>query len=29
LNYNPQTQLKEGLKHFYDWFIQHKDILFQ
>jgi UDP-glucuronate 4-epimerase len=29
LNYNPQTQLKNGLKYFYDWFVQHKDILLQ
>ncbi len=29
LNYDPQTQLKDGLKHFYDWFVQHKEILLQ
>jgi UDP-glucuronate 4-epimerase len=27
LGYNPRTQLKEGLKKFYDWFIQNKELL--
>lgn len=27
LGYNPQTQIEVGLKKFYDWFIQHKDLL--
>lgn len=27
LGYNPQTQLKDGLKKFYDWFIQNKELL--
>jgi len=27
LGYNPQTQLKEGLKKFYDWFLENKEIL--
>lgn len=27
LGYNPQTQLKDGLKKFYDWFIQNKKLL--
>ena len=27
LGYNPQTQLKEGLKKFYEWFIQNKELL--
>jgi UDP-glucuronate 4-epimerase len=27
LGYNPQTQIGEGLKKFYDWFILHKDLL--
>jgi UDP-glucuronate 4-epimerase len=29
LNYNPQTQLKDGLKKFYDWFLENKDLLMQ
>jgi UDP-glucuronate 4-epimerase len=29
LGYNPQTNLKEGLKKFYDWFLQHEEILMQ
>ena len=27
LGYNPQTQLKDGLEKFYDWFIQNKGLL--
>lgn len=27
LGYNPQTQIEEGLKKFYDWFVQHKDLM--
>jgi UDP-glucuronate 4-epimerase len=27
LGYNPQTQLEEGLKKFYAWFEQHKELL--
>jgi UDP-glucuronate 4-epimerase len=27
LGYNPQTQVHEGLKKFYDWFIQHQEML--
>ncbi len=27
LGYNPQTQLKDGLKKFYDWFMQHEEML--
>jgi UDP-glucuronate 4-epimerase len=27
LGYNPQTQLKDGLKKFYDWFLENKDLL--
>ena len=27
LGYNPKTDLKEGLKRFYDWFILNKEIL--
>lgn len=27
LNYQPSTQLKEGLQNFYDWFLQHRDLL--
>ena len=27
LGYSPQTQLKEGLQHFYEWFTQHQDLL--
>lgn len=27
LNYNPQTALKEGLKKFYDWFLENKKLL--
>ncbi len=27
LGYDPRTQLKDGLQKFYDWFLQHRDIL--
>jgi UDP-glucuronate 4-epimerase len=27
LNYQPKTELKEGLKKFYDWFLKNKEIL--
>jgi UDP-glucuronate 4-epimerase len=27
LGYKPQTQLKDGLKKFYDWFLENKDLL--
>lgn len=27
LNYQPTTQLKDGLKNFYDWFLKNKEIL--
>lgn len=27
LNYNPKTQLKDGLKNFYDWFLENKELL--
>jgi UDP-glucuronate 4-epimerase len=27
LGYDPQTQLRDGLKNFYDWFLQHRDLL--
>ena len=27
LNYQPKTELKDGLKKFYDWFIKNKEIL--
>lgn len=27
LGYNPQTQVKEGLKKFHDWFVQQQEIL--
>lgn len=27
LGYNPQTQIKEGLKKFHEWFVQHEDML--
>ncbi len=27
LNYQPTTQLKDGLKNFYDWFLRNKEIL--
>ncbi|HKB43349.1 MAG TPA: GDP-mannose 4,6-dehydratase [Chitinophagaceae bacterium] len=27
LGYNPQTQLKDGLKKFYDWFLENKELL--
>jgi UDP-glucuronate 4-epimerase len=27
LNYHPQTKLKEGVKDFYDWFLQNKELL--
>jgi UDP-glucuronate 4-epimerase len=29
LGYNPQTQLKDGLKKFYDWFLQNEELLMQ
>ena len=29
LDYNPQTQLHDGLKKFYEWFLQHQDLLMQ
>lgn len=29
LGYNPQTQLKEGIEKFYDWFLENKDLLVQ
>jgi UDP-glucuronate 4-epimerase len=29
LGYNPQTKLKGGLQKFYDWFLQHKELLMQ
>jgi UDP-glucuronate 4-epimerase len=29
LGYNPQTKLKEGLKKFYDWFLQNEELLMQ
>ncbi|HWR33891.1 MAG TPA: GDP-mannose 4,6-dehydratase [Chitinophagaceae bacterium] len=29
LGYNPQTKLKGGLKKFYDWFLQNKELLMQ
>ena len=27
LGYDPQTKLKDGLKKFYDWFVENKDLL--
>jgi UDP-glucuronate 4-epimerase len=27
LGYNPQTQLKDGLKKFYNWFVENKELL--
>jgi UDP-glucuronate 4-epimerase len=27
LGYNPQTKLKDGLKKFYDWFLQNEELL--
>jgi UDP-glucuronate 4-epimerase len=27
LGYNPKTQLKDGLKKFYDWFVENKELL--
>lgn len=27
LNYQPTTQLKDGLKNFYDWFLKNKEVL--
>jgi UDP-glucuronate 4-epimerase len=27
LNYQPKTELKEGLKKFYDWFLQNREVL--
>jgi UDP-glucuronate 4-epimerase len=27
LNYQPTTQLKDGLKNFYDWFLKNKELL--
>lgn len=29
LGYNPQTMLKDGIKKFYDWFIENKELLLQ
>lgn len=29
LNYEPTTQLKDGLKNFYDWFLNNKELLLQ
>jgi UDP-glucuronate 4-epimerase len=29
LDYNPQTNLKDGLKKFYDWFLQNEELLMQ
>lgn len=29
LGYNPETQIHEGLKKFYDWFVQHREMLSQ
>ena len=29
LGYNPQTKLKDGLKKFYDWFLQNEELLLQ
>jgi UDP-glucuronate 4-epimerase len=29
LGYNPQTILKDGLKKFYDWFLQNEELLMQ
>ena len=29
LGYNPRTQLHDGLKKFYEWFLQHQDLLMQ
>lgn len=29
LGYNPQTQIQEGLKKFYDWYVQHQAMLAQ
>src|SRR5260221_4070520 len=29
LDYNPQTKLKDGLKKFYDWFVENKEFLMQ
>ena len=29
LGYNPQTNLNEGLKKFYDWFLEHEELLMQ
>ena len=29
LGYHPQTQFKEGIKKFYEWFLQNKDLLMQ
>jgi UDP-glucuronate 4-epimerase len=27
LGYDPKTQVHEGLKKFYDWFVQHEEML--
>ena len=27
LNYQPKTELKEGLKNFYDWFLKNEEVL--
>jgi UDP-glucuronate 4-epimerase len=29
LGYNPQTNLKDGLKKFYDWFLENEELLMQ
>jgi len=29
LGYDPQTELKDGLKKFYDWFLENEDLLIQ
>ena len=27
LNYNPQTNLKDGVQAFYEWFLKNKELL--
>ncbi len=27
LNYQPKTQLKDGLRNFYDWFLKNEEVL--
>jgi UDP-glucuronate 4-epimerase len=27
LNYQPKTELKEGLKKFYEWFLENREVL--